>query len=368
MSQSTYRVAVFRGDGIGPDVTDATIAVLEAAQKCVGGFCLNFSSYHAGATYFRESGRDIEQGSEQAAEQADAILLGAIGLPEVRYLDGTEIAPHLRLREQLQLYAGVRPVRAYPNTPLPLADPRASDIDLVIVRESTEGLFYSAAVHGRTQVADEKEVRDTLRITRNTTEKLHDFAFQLARQRKNRGRPGRVTCVDKANVFRSMAFFRKIFDERAQQFPDISADHNYIDAQALDLIRKPWSFDVMVMENMYGDILSDLAGGLVGGMGMAACAEIGDHHGLFQPAHGSAPDIMGRDAANPLACILSGSLLLGYLAEKSGQDQLDCAAEMIESAVFTGFSSGRLRPLEFGGDQGTLAVARELLNILPTVG
>jgi 3-isopropylmalate dehydrogenase len=122
------------------------------------------------------------------------------------------------------------------------------------------------------------------------------------------------------------------------------------------------------MENMYGDILSDLAGGLVGGMGMAACAEIGDHHGLFQPAHGSAPDIMGRDAANPLACILSGSLLLGYLAEKSGQDQLDCAAEMIESAIYTGFSSGRLRPLEFGGDQGTRAVAREVIDILPTVG
>ncbi|HBK75698.1 MAG TPA: 3-isopropylmalate dehydrogenase, partial [Gammaproteobacteria bacterium] len=293
MSQSTYQVAVFRGDGIGPDVTDATIAVLEAVQKRIGGFCLDFNSYHAGAAYFRESGRDIEHGSEQAAEQADAILLGAIGLPEIRYRDGTEIAPHLRLREQLQLYAGVRPARAYPNSPLPLADPRASTIDLVIVRESTEGLFYSAAVHGRTQIANENEVRETLRITRNTTEKLHDFAFRLARQRKNRGRPGRVTCVDKANVFRSMAFFRKIFDERAEEYPDIFADHNYIDTQALDLIRKPWSFDVMVMENMYGDILSDLAGGLVGGMGMAACAEIGDHHGLFQPAHGSAPDIMG---------------------------------------------------------------------------
>ena len=112
MSQSTYHVAVFRGDGIGPDVTDATIAVLEAVQKRIGGFCLDFNSYHAGAAYFRESGRDIEQGSEQAAEQADAILLGAIGLPEIRYHDGTEVAPHLRLREQLQLYAGVRPARA----------------------------------------------------------------------------------------------------------------------------------------------------------------------------------------------------------------------------------------------------------------
>ncbi|MEO1266443.1 MAG: isocitrate/isopropylmalate family dehydrogenase, partial [Pseudomonadota bacterium] len=167
-----------------------------------------------------------------------------------------EISPHLRLRDRFQLYAGVRPIKAYPNAPIRLADPRAQGIDLIVLRESTEGLFYSAAAHGRDTVANDAEVQDILRITRSTTEKLHDFAFRLARKRKDRGGKGKVTCVDKANVFRSMAFFRKIFDERAVRFPDVERGYNYVDAQALDLIRKPWEFDVLVTENMFGDILS----------------------------------------------------------------------------------------------------------------
>jgi 3-isopropylmalate dehydrogenase len=303
-------------------------------------------------------------GAEEAAASADAIFLGAIGLPEVRHDDGTEISPHLRLRENLQLYAGVRPVRAYPNAPQRLADPRAAEIDLVILRESTEGLFYSAAAHDRSLVANDEEVQDVLRITRATTEKLHDFAFRLARKRKTRGGQGRVTCVDKANVFRSMAFFRQIFDERRQDFGDIDTGYAYVDAQALDLIRRPWEFDVLVMENMFGDILSDLAGGLVGGMGMAACAEIGDAHGLFQPAHGSAPDIMGQDKANPLAAILSGALMLDYLADRSGNDSLADAAEVIEQAVYEGFAANRLRPMEFGGDMGTRAMTSEVVGLV----
>ena len=139
--------------------------------------------------------------------------------PDIRHEDGTEISPHLRLREKFQLYAGVRPVKAYPNSPQRLSDSRAEQIDLVVLRESTEGLFYSAAVHNRPTVANDDEVQDILRITRSTTEKLHDFAFHLARKRKSRGGKGIVTCVDKANVFRSLAFFRKIFDERASHFP-----------------------------------------------------------------------------------------------------------------------------------------------------
>jgi 3-isopropylmalate dehydrogenase len=286
MKVPRYRIAVIKGDGIGVDVTEAALAVVEAARHRVGGFDFDLLPIDAGAKYFAETGRDIETGGEEAAGAADAIFLGAIGWPEVRHPDGTEISPHLRLRERFQLYAGVRPVRAYPNTPRRLADPRAAQIDLVVIRESTEGLFYSAAVHGRSPVVNDNEVQDILRITRATTEKLHDFAFNLARRRKAGGSPGRVTCVDKANVFTSMAFFRRIFDERRGSFPDIEACYNYVDAQALDLVRKPWDFDVLVTENMFGDILSDLAGGLVGGMGMAACGEIGEAHGLFQPAHG----------------------------------------------------------------------------------
>jgi 3-isopropylmalate dehydrogenase len=359
-----FRIAVIRGDGIGIDVTDAAIAVMEAARRRIGGFSLDYEDLVAGAGYYRETGRDIAPGAEAAAGAADGILLGAIGLPSIRHPDGTEIAPHLRLREMFQLYAGVRPIKAYPNAPRRLADPRAAGIDLVVLRESTEGLFYSAAVHGRSEVVGDDEVRDTLRITRPTTEKLHDFAFRLARKRKARGGKGRVTCVDKANVFHSMAFFRKIFDERARHFPDIEADHNYVDAQALDLIRQPWVFDVLVMENMFGDILSDLGGGLVGGMGMASCAEIGDDHGLFQPAHGSAPDIMGQDKANPLAAILSGALMLDYLADRSDLAALADAAQTIEHAVDAGFAAQRLRPMEFGGDQGTKAVTAELVALI----
>ncbi len=367
MTGPTLRVAVIKGDGIGPSVIDAALAVTEAARARVRGFTLGWKFLEAGAGYFLETGRDLAPGAESSARDADAILVGAIGLPSVRYGDGTEISPHLRLRDELQLYAGVRPVKAYPHVHLRLADPRAADIDLVVLRESTEGLFYSAAVHNRSLVADDTQVKDVMRISRATTEKLHDFAFRLARKRRERGGMGRVTCVDKANVFRSMAFFRKIFDERAADFPDIQADHNYIDAQALDLIRKPWEFDVLVTENMFGDVLSDLAGGLIGGMGLAPCAEIGDGHALFQPAHGSAPDIVGQSVANPLAAILSAGLMLDYLAKRSGYSALADAARLIETAVELGFADRRIRPIELGGDQGTQAVTREVVSLVAEI-
>jgi 3-isopropylmalate dehydrogenase len=173
----------------------------------------------------------------------------------VRYPDGTEIAPQLDLRFELELYAGVRPIRAIPALPSPLADPRGREIDLVIIRESTEGLFAS---RGKGTIEDDARASEVMVITRAVSERLFDFSFELARARRDKGRPGRVTCVDKANVFRSFAFFRGIFDERAERFPDLGADHAYIDASALHLVRRPWDFDVMVTENMFGDILSDL--------------------------------------------------------------------------------------------------------------
>jgi len=361
---TSYQIAVLKGDGIGVTVADAAMAVVNAAVARVGGCDISIREIDAGAGYFKATGQDVEPGGEEAAGEADAMFVGAIGLPSVRHPDGTEINPHLRLRERYQLYAGVRPVKAYPNAPQRLADPLAAGIDLVVLRESTEGLFYSAAVHNRELVANDDEVQDILRITRPTTEKLHDFAFRLASKRKLQGKQAQVTCVDKANVFKSMALFRKIFDERAALFPDINTSYNYIDAMALDLVRRPWEFDVLVMENMFADIISDLAGGLVGGMGMAACAEIGDAHGLFQPAHGSAPDIAGQDKANPLAAILSGALMLDYLGEKSANQSAMDAAAMIDAAVDRGFADNRLRPMEFGGDMGTDAMTREVLDIV----
>lgn len=356
------RIALIKGDGIGKCVSEAAIEIVLAATDRIGMCSLATDEIHAGAGYYAETGKDIEPGGEERAGLADAIFLGAIGLPSVRHANRTEISPHLRLRDIYGLYAGVRPVKAYPNAPQRLADPRAAGIDMIILRESTEGLFYSAAVHGRSDIRGDEEVRDTLRITRATTEKLMHFGFRLAERRKARGKPGHLTCVDKANVFASMAFFRKIYDEIAPSYPEVETGYNYVDAQALNLIRNPWDYDVMVMENMFGDILSDLAGGLVGGMGMAACAEIGDETGLFQPAHGSAPDIMGQDKANPLAAILSGALMLEYLAEKTGNDRFANAATLIEDKVQAGFEANTIRPMEFGGDMGTRAVTNEVLT------
>ncbi|MEL6374159.1 MAG: isocitrate/isopropylmalate family dehydrogenase [Pseudomonadota bacterium] len=355
-------MAVIPGDGIGHEIIPPTLELLTRAQDALGGFKLKFETRtDVGAGHFRDTGEDMSAAAFDAAGAADAILLGAIGLPDVRHPDGTEIAPHLKMRDRFGLYGGVRPVKAYPNTPQRLADPRAASIDLIILRESTEGLFYS---HGRGEMIGDQEARETLSITRPVTEKLCDLAFALARRRREKGGKGHVTCVDKANVFRAFAFFRKIFTERAARHPDIDHGFAYVDAQALDLIRQPWAFDVLVMENMFGDILSDLGGGLVGGMGMASCAELGDEHALFQPAHGTAPDIAGQDKANPLATILSGALMLDWLAQRHSIPEAGQAADAINGAVEDAFATGGLAPMEFGGPQGTKEAARTVAAAL----
>jgi len=360
----TFNIATFKGDGIGPDVINSAIEIIEKASNAVGGLNFEWNFIKAGAAYYKETGKDVEDDGEKKAEQSDAIFLGAIGLPSIRKDDGTEIAPHLRFREVFNLYAGVRPVKAYKNTPQRLSNKNADKIDLVVLRECTEGLFYTAAVHNRNKIANNNEVEDIMRITRNTTTRLHNFAFKLAEKRKQKGKLGKVTCVDKANVFKSQALFRKIFNEIKDNFPNIEADTCYVDAMALNLIRQPWEYDVMVMENIFGDILSDLGGGLVGGMGMASCGEIGDNHGLFQPAHGSAPDIMGKNKANPLATILSGSLMLEYLADKKNCPQANEAALIIENAIEEGFNKNLLRPFEFGGDMSTTEITSQILDLI----
>ncbi len=350
---SRYAIAVLPGDGVGPEVVDAALPLLGKLAHGAS-FSFAFETHPAGALHFRATGEALPEATLAAARDADAIFFGAMGWPSIRYEDGTEIAPQLDLRIALDLYAGVRPARAIPGIPAALNDARAAAIDFVVVRESTEGLFAS---RGRGEVLADREARDTLLITRAGSERVHDFAFLLAARRKSRGRPGRVTCVDKANVFRSMAFFRKVFDERAARAPGIVADHRYVDAAALELVRKPWEFDVLVTENMFGDILSDEAAALIGGMGVAPSADIGDRHGLFQPCHGSAPDIAGQGKANPVAAILSAAMMLDWLAERHGDGALAEAAVRLERAVDRAFAAGRLRPIELGGSDGTQAIA-----------
>lgn len=280
---------------------------------------------------------------------------------ETAFRDGTEISPQLDLRFDLDLYAGVRPVRLTPGLDLPLADPRAGSIDLVLVRESTEGLFAS---HGKGTVENDALAKETLVITRRTSERLFDFSFRLAARRKSRGHPGRVTCVDKANVFSAFAFFRKIFDERAANFPGIDTDHSYVDAMALNMVRQPWNYDVLVTENMFGDILSDLGAALMGGMGMAPSADIGDRHAVFQPCHGSAPDIAGQGKANPTAMFLSAAMMLDWLGEVHDTAACVSAAGLIRAAVDRAFESGSLTPTELGGNDGLEVVTHAVTAAL----
>ena len=367
--KSSYEIAVLPGDGIGHEVMQAAAYVLQAVERRVGvRFALQ--AHQAGAQHYLDSGVALPETVLRACEQADAILFGAMGLPHVRGADGTEIIPQLDLRIHFDLYAGVRPIRTFRGLPTPLASPKAAEIDLVLVRESTEGLFYARGrgeVHSENGVAT--EVRDTMKITRAGTERICEFAFRLARRRADyKGRPGRVTNVDKANVFASMAFFRKVFEGCAAGHPAIAADSAYVDAMALNLVMKPWTYDVMVTENMFGDILSDLIAALVGGMGMAPSADLGDRHGLFQPAHGTAPDIAGQGKANPTAMLLSTAMMLDWLADRSGDTRLAQGAAAIERAVEHVFANGVVRPMEFGGSNGTADITQAVISALGGAG
>lgn len=350
-----FSVAVFDGDGIGPEIMAPTVTLLAQAAASVG-IKMEFQNLAAGAGHYRDHGSALPEHSLAAARSADAILLSAMGLPSVRYPDGTEISPQIELRMKLGLFAGVRPVFVQPGQDVPLKSPRVGEIDFVLIRESTEGLFSS---HGKGQVIDNREARETLVITRGISEQLFHFAFRLARQRRAAGvGKGMVHCVDKANVFKAFAFFRQVFFEVAAHYPDIRAECAYVDATALWMVQKPWMFDVLVTENMFGDILSDLGAGLMGSLGLAPSADIGARHALFQPCHGSAPDIAGQGIANPMAMILSGAMMLDWLAEERNAPPLKPVAAALRAAVSDVMLDGRTLPGDLGGQASTREVAR----------
>lgn len=349
----SYTIAVFHGDGIGPEIMLPTLRLLTALERASGRYRLAFVDAPAGAGHYRDTGDALPEQSLAIARSSDAILLSAIGLPDVRFPDATEITPQIDLRIALDLYAGVRPVTLRPGWPTPLALPQGQGIDFVLIRESTEGLFHT---QGRGTVTDDM-AEETLRITRKTSEKLFRFAFDLAERRKARGQgPGRVTCVDKANVFRAFAFFRALFDAEAARHPDLIADHAYVDAMALWMVQKPWDFDVMVTENMFGDILSDLGAGLMGGLGVAPSADIGDDLAVFQPCHGSAPDIAGQGIANPFAMFLSAAMMLDWLGDRHDDAALQQDGERLRRAVETVRAKGKVLTRDIGGDATTNAV------------
>lgn len=373
-TRQIFDIAVFEGDGIGPEIMGPCCALLQQACARVSAATdsqtleLQLTSLPAGAAAYQSLGKALPDSSVEAARQADAILLSAMGDPEIRYPNGTELTPQIDLRFALGLYAGLRPVRSIPGVPSPLADPRAAAIDFVLVRESIEGLF---APQAPSRMIGDEQAEETLVITRAVSEKLFDATFSLARRRNSR----RVTCIDKANVFPAFAFFRKLFYEadarnnaaNVNGQRAFASDHAYVDIMALNLVTRPWEYDVMVTENMFGDILSDQGAALIGGMGYAPSADIGDDHAVFQPCHGSAPDIAGQGIANPTAMFLSGAMMLEWLGDKHDCATAVQAGRLIVQAVDAAFASGNLKTVELGGDSRlddvTQAVSEQVATI-----
>ncbi|MGE0061001.1 MAG: isocitrate/isopropylmalate dehydrogenase family protein [Xanthobacteraceae bacterium] len=358
-ANDAFHIAVLPGDGIGHEVMTPALDVLNRVAETTPGLTFRFTTAPAGAEEYQATGKSMSDATVRLCEEADAILLGACGLPSVRYPDDTEIMPQVELRFIFDLYAGVRPARLIPGVPSPIVGAAEKGIDFVLIRESTEGLFASRGKG----VVTQDEARETLVVTRAKTEKLFDFSLRLAQRRKARGRKGQLTLVDKANVFKAFNWQRDIFRERASKLAGVSTDMLYVDACAAIMVKKPWDFDVMVMENMFGDILSDLAAGLIGGLGIAPSADIGDKHAVFQPCHGTAPDIMGQGKANPTAMILSAAMMLDWLADRHDMPAAAQAGERIERAVDDAYRSG-IRPMEYGGSDGTAAVATAVMKAL----
>jgi 3-isopropylmalate dehydrogenase len=357
-----YRIAVLAGDGIGPEVVAEALKVLRAVTV-PGRLELAFEELEAGAGCYGRTGEELPRETLDVCQAADAILFGAAGLPDVRFPDGTEIAPQLTLRIVLDLYAGLRPIRLHPGVPTPLRLGDRERIDYVILRENTEGLYAS---RGAGVLVGGHVATDTLVVTRPGVLRICRQAFELARRRRGAPRDGvhRVTLVDKANVLRSYAFFRALFDEVAVDYPDVQAEHAYVDAMTMYLVQRPGHYDVVVAENMFGDILSDLAAATVGGLGMAPSGDIGDHYALFQPSHGTAPDIAGKGVANPLAAILSAGLMLEWLGRRDGNEDAARAGARIEAAVGAVTGAGQSLTPDLGGPGTTGATGDAVVAAL----
>jgi len=326
-------IGVIPGDGIGPELVEAAVAVLRAA--CGSELVLDLAEEDGGADTWLRTGSSLSAGAlDRIRNTYDATLKGPVGLPDVRQPDGTE-AGLLGgvLRGGLDVFANVRPIRLIPGVAGPLREGHPL-IDYVIVRENTEGLYLS---RGR-GVGNDLAVADQLLLTRGGVERIAHAAFALARERADavHDRAPRVTCVDKSNVLRSYAFFRQIVDEVARSYPDVEIDHRYADAAGHDLVAAPDQFDVLVMENFLGDLLSDVGAATVGGLGMCPSGNIGDSAAYFEPVHGSAPTIAGLDRANPVSQILSAAMMLRHLGESD-------TATTIELAVDRAFATGLIQ-------------------------
>ncbi|MDE2120730.1 MAG: 3-isopropylmalate dehydrogenase, partial [Betaproteobacteria bacterium] len=312
-------IAVLPGDGIGPEIIQQAVRVLERLRA--DGLKLEFEYADVGGTAYERHGHPLPPATLELARKADAVLFGAVGDPRFDTLERS-LRPEqaiLGLRKNLGLFANLRPAILYPELAQAssLKPEVVSGLDILIVRELT-GDIYFGQPRGRRASPDgafagAPEAFDTMRYSRPEIERIAHVAFRAARTRKAAGHAGRVTSVDKANVLETFQFWKDVVTEVHAQYPDIELEHMYVDNAAMQLVRAPKKFDVVVTGNMFGDILSDEAAMLTGSIGMLPSASLGEGgRGLYEPSHGSAPDIAGRGLANPLATILSAAMMLRY--------------------------------------------------------
>lgn len=349
----TYRIATYPGDGIGVEVTREAVHVLTAVQHLLGGFRLEFVEMPWGVDYWRRTGQAVPDDFLDVLRPFDAILLGAVGWP-AEMPDHLSLAPLVRIRQAFDQYACVRPAKLYPGVPCVLAGKHPVDVDFVVIRENSEGEYIDNGGRFKRGTPDEFAVQTALH-TRKGIERILRFGFEMARTRRQR-----LTMATKSNAQRySYVLWDEILEELAPQYPDVAADKQHCDAALMNIVRWPERFDVIVASNLFGDLLTDVGGLVAGGLGLAPSCNINPERtspSLFEPVHGSAPDIAGRGIANPIAAILSAAMMLDHLGEPR-------AAQRVRGAVERALES-RCRTPDLGGQMTTRKLGQTIVERL----
>ena len=329
--ENKYNIAVIPDDGIGSEVIESTITVLNNLN-----LDFNYIYGEAGDACLEKTGYALPEKTIEIVKNADACLFGAAGETAADVI--------VKLRQEMKMFANLRPVKSYPNT-----NSLAENIDFIIVRENTEGLYIA----DKEEFTDEGAVAKRV-ITREAEKRIIDYAFQYAKDNNK----SKVTGVHKANVLKkSDGLFKDIFYEVGEKYPDIEKEDFYVDATAMYLITQPEKFEVIVTTNLFGDILSDEGAGLVGGLGLIPSANIGNDGALFEPVHGSAPDIAGKGIANPIAMMLSAVMMLKYLGENE-------SGEKLENAILKLLTDAKVLTGDLGGNATTNEVTNEIIKLL----
>jgi 3-isopropylmalate dehydrogenase len=349
------RIVVLPGDGIGPEIAAATSNVLRTASERFQ-LDVELEQHAVGHASLREFGATVRPGLLQTVRSADGLILGPTATFDFKDEGAGEINPSKYFRKNLDLFANLRPARTYPGS-----RNRFGGFDLVVVRENTEGFYADRNMEqGNGELLVTPDVVVSLRrITRTCCERIAETACRLAMRRRRH-----LTIVHKANVLKiGDGLFLDICRERARAYPDLAVDDILVDAMMAHVVRQPDRFDVVVTTNMFGDILSDLTAELSGSLGLGGSLNVGADYAMAQAAHGSAPDIAGRDVANPISLILSAALLLAWHGERAGAARYQSAARAIEDAVAVAMRDGRATK-DVGGDLGTAATGRAIVEIL----